>query len=275
MFERLVLYLSDSEDYVDLAIISLFFTILSVFLVRQVVPFQVGGQQLAGVMVVLLTSLAVAYPFVRHLLIREHEEAENRWSEKRLLKRHAEDFTLYLSFFLGTTFAFAISTFFVPEDFYSVQMQVLESINAPTGNFILDPGLFNGIINTGFFMRVLENNLWVFMVTFILAFFVTSGILFVLVWNASVLGVHIGANLSNTLFHVPLHTLPFLPHGILEIGGYILAGIAGSLLSYEAENLLFEQEEGARRAITKDAIILTGIGAILILAGALVEALPA
>lgn len=261
MFERLLLYFTDTDDYVDVFILSGFFTLLSVFLVYRVVPFRVGEQELAGVMAVLLTSLAMAYPFVRYLLIREQEEAKQRWTETQLLRRHAEDFTLYLSFFLAATLAFAVSTFFVPEQFYTIQMGVLESIGAPTGQFY----------SQAFLMQIINNNLWVFMVTFILTFFVTSGVVFVLAWNASVLGVLIGM-LSRTLLEVPLITLPYLPHGLLEIGGYVLAGISGALLSYAVEQYMLEEVDWQTNVvILKDSLTLFVLGVGLILVAGVIE----
>lgn len=264
MFERLLFQVNDSENYLEITLLSFFFTLLSVFLVHRIVPFNVSGQNFAGVIAVLITSLAMAYPFVRHLLIEEQEVVQERWSEKTLLVRHGQDFALYLLFFLGSTLAFAVSTFFVPESFYAVQFNVLESIGAPTGN----------IANAGFFTTILENNLWVFAVTFVLAFFISSGVLFVLVWNASVLGVHIGGTLSDSIMHVPLFTLPFLPHGIFEIGGYILAGLAGAILSYEAELLVLEEGDvmANSKVLTKDVATLTVIGVACIVIGAGIEA---
>lgn len=263
MFERLVLYFSDHEDYLDIAILSLFFTVISVFLVHRIVPFNVGGTELAGVMVVLLTSLACAYPFVRHTLLREQEEAEHRWSEVRLLRRHAEDLKLYLAFFLGSTIGFALSTFFVPDSFYTIQRQVLRSIGAPTGQ----------IWASTFFMEIVKNNLWVFSVTFILTFFITSGIVFVLAWNASVLGVLIGT-LSTSILEVPLLTIPYLPHGLLEIAGYILAGIAGALLSYEAEMVLFEKSDiETDITLSRDVFTMLVLGVVFILVAGAIEVL--
>jgi len=263
MFERLVLYFSDREDYIDVGILSLFFTVISVFLVHRIVPFNVGGTELAGVMAVLLTSLAVSYPFSRHLLLREKQEVAKDWSETHLLKRHAEEIELYLSFFLGTTIGFAFSTFFVPDSFYTIQQDVLQSIGAPTGQ----------VIGSTFFMEIVKNNLWVFAVTFILTFFITSGIVFVLAWNASVLGVLIGT-LSSSIIEVPLLTVPYLPHGLLEIAGYVLAGIAGALLSYEAELILFEESDMSTDIVlSKDVLTLVILGVGCIVLAGIIEVL--
>lgn len=263
MLERVIVEVDRSDHYLDIGILSLFFTLLAVLLVHGLIPFQIGDTNLAGVMTVLIASLAVAYPFSHHILQREQEDIGDRLSERRLLYRHMADLKLYTVYFLGTTVAFAISTFFVPETFYSVQFDVLESIGAPTGQVIGQP----------LFQTILENNLWVMLVTFVLTFFFTAGIVFILAWNASVLGVLIG-DLSQSLIEVPLMTLPYLPHGLLEIGGYILAGMAGAILSYGVELGVVEDSSFAvERTVVTDVATLMVLATACIVVGAVVEVL--
>ncbi|MDY6774086.1 MAG: stage II sporulation protein M [Candidatus Nanohaloarchaea archaeon] len=262
MFERLTMKYSDSENYLDIFFLSFFFAFLSVLLVHHMIAFQVGGNTLGGVISVLLTSLAVSYPFVRYLLEEEEMEISENWTEKKLLERHAHQMELYVSFFLGTTLGFALSSFFVPKAFFSIQSQVLETIRSPTGM----------VVGNTVFQEIVRNNLWVFSITFVLAFFISSGILFILAWNASVLGVLIG-NLADSAFHVPMVTLFYLPHGLLEVGGYVFAGIAGSLLSYKIEEgVLEEDHEGVWRVVKDSAVILV-LGVLLILLAAGIEVL--
>ncbi|MDY6766464.1 MAG: stage II sporulation protein M [Candidatus Nanohaloarchaea archaeon] len=260
MFERLVVRFNDSERFVDVFLLSLFFTVLSVLLVQHVVVFRVAGSNLAGVIAVLLTSLAAAYPFVSYLLEEERMAVKKDWGEATLLRRHAHELELYLSFFLGATIGFALSTFFVGENFYAVQLQVLETIRSPTGMAV------GGAV----LQDIIANNLWVFSITFLLTFFIASGVLFVLAWNASVLGVLIGS-IASSAAHVPVVTLYYLPHGLLEVGAYVLAGIAGALLSYRAESVLIDDETAAGQTVTRDAAVLLLIGVGFILAAAAIE----
>jgi uncharacterized membrane protein SpoIIM required for sporulation len=62
----------------------------------------------------------------------------------------------------------------------------------------------------------------------------------------------------------------YLPHGIPEIASYILAGLAGALLSYYVEHRYVRKSAPASALVTvlKDAawMLVTGV-AILILAG--------
>lgn len=292
MFERLVLRYTTSQDYWDVVLhifgVSFVFTLLSVLLVQHVVIFRIGGENLSGMMVVLFTSLAVAYPFVRYLLRAEEKEVTERWSEERLLHRHLDELVLYLSFFFGAMTAFAVSSFFVPPSFYSIQCSILGSLNLPIGQncTILTEssrfltGSFLGGSVTGnaaasgsqLMLTIIRNNLFVTVITFIITFFLTSGIIFVLAWNASVLGVWIGS-ISARPAHIALFTLPYLPHAILEIGGYVLAGVAGALLSYQIEALIMH-EEGAgavNRTVLMDVLILLGLAFLAIVAGGYVE----
>ncbi|MFB6167092.1 MAG: stage II sporulation protein M [Candidatus Nanohaloarchaea archaeon] len=260
MFERLVLEYSNSENYLDIFLVSLFFALLSIFLVDNLVTFQVGRTDLGGIIAVLLTSLSVSYPFVTYMIRQEDRELLQRWEEKKLVRRHARQLELYMSFFFGVTFAFALSVFYLPDSFYSVQLQVLQSIRGPTGNMVL-----NGLL-----MQIVSNNMWVFAVTFVLAFFVSSGIIFILAWNASVLGVLIGS-LADHALQVPFVTLFYLPHGLLEVGGYVLAGIAGSLMSYAVERPVQGKEKDLHLRVLKDVAVMVGVGAVLIVAAGLIE----
>lgn len=262
MFERLAMRWSDSENYVDIALLAAAVTLVSILLVHHFVVFRVGGINLGGLIAVLLTSAGVSYPFVRYMLEEEEREFDERWTESRMLERHAHQLGLYLSFFLGVTVAFALATFLIPEQFFQVQLDVFRSIRGTATGNAAQLGVLGDIIT---------NNLWVFALTFGLTFVLASGILFVLVWNASVLGIAIGSQ-AHSFLHVPWVTLFYVPHGTLEIGGYVLAGIAGSLLSYRVEADLFgEGDTAAKRQLTRDSLVLTGIGVLLILLGGVVE----
>lgn len=286
MFERLVSRFTSSENYLDVFLLSIFFTILSVLLVQHVLPFQVNGQDFAGIIVTLFLSLSVAYPFVQYLLEQEEREITERLRERRLLHRHANELKLYLSFFLGATIAFAFSRFIVPDSFYSIQCSVLRllgrSITDQCAIIVQEQGATAGVQATGFvaatpgLAEIVMNNFWVFVSTFLLSFFLSSGIIFILAWNASVLGVWVGTvsmSMLNSAAFVPAITLLYLPHGIPEIGAYILAGLAGSLLSRESEELVFGGSDGGSSIVLRDVVILIFIGLAALMLGGIIEVL--
>ena len=92
--------------------------------------------------------------------------------------------------------------------------------------------------------------------------------MFIIVWNASILGVYIGY-LAENITHIPVVALSFLPHGLPEIGGYLFAGMAGGILS---ASLIRRHSMDITKKIFVDCLLLLAIGAVLILVAAGIEA---
>jgi uncharacterized membrane protein SpoIIM required for sporulation len=228
------------------------FTAISIFLTYFFLPFY------EGLICVFMTSLAAAYPVTRYL--REHEEEEliKNLSEKSLLARHARELEIYLTFFHGVLFVFLLAGLFMPKEFFSLQLQTIKDITGAFGNSLL--------------LEIITHNLWVFALTFLLTFFITAGIIFILVWNASVLGVFL-AETATSVWHVPLLALAYLPHGLVEISSYMLAGIAGALLSHQSEHFWLEKSYGRRHfgRVWRDVVILLLIGLFALALAALIE----
>ena len=86
------------------------------------------------------------------------------------------------------------------------------------------------------------NNTQVMILIFILSMLFGAGAIFILAWNASVIGVYAGLivnsfvikgfPLTNAyIFGVPVALVSIALHGIPEIMAYFFAGIAGGILS--------------------------------------------
>lgn len=261
MFERIWVQEERGKHFVACFFFSFVFALLSILLTHYFVPFQVEGQGLKGMVAVLLASLAASYPLIRYLERRESEEEKEVQGNEvaGLLERHWTELEIYLAFFLGTTLAFGLSNSFLPQNFFSVQKAVIGSI---TGKIIVK----------GLFLEIITNNISVFLLTFLLSFLLTAGMVFILVWNASILGVFL-SNLSKSVLHIPFVVLSYLPHGILEVAAYALAGISGFFLSHEFESLVeWESKRKALRLI-QDSIILFVLGFGLLLAAGLLESI--
>ena len=136
-------------------------------------------------------------------------------------------------------------------------------------SFVLD---VSGYITQGHlsFSEILVNNLTVAFFTFILSFLVFSAMVFVLVWNASIVSYYLfslGSIKQSFLVGALL-----LSHGLLEIGGFMLAGIAGSLLAYR-----FDKRKKLTSSLNKqfyvDLGLLLGSSIFLIVFGAIIEVL--
>jgi len=115
---------------------------------------------------------------------------------------------------------------------------------------------------------IFSNNLRVYLIGLILSFIYGTGSVFILSWNASVVGALLAQQIRQTgsIITGILRFLAILPHGILEYSGYILGGVAGALLS------LYIMQRDRSRKLLWDVVLLALSGILLIYIGAVVEA---
>ncbi|MFH2028053.1 MAG: stage II sporulation protein M, partial [Nanoarchaeota archaeon] len=102
------------------------------------------------------------------------------------------------------------------------------------------------------------------------------GAIFILTWNASVIGVAIGnfarSNITNatSYFHVTsLGILRYMIHGIPEIAAYFVAGLAGGIISVAVIRHHFTSKKFER--ILYDSTDLLIIAMVLLFIAALIE----
>jgi uncharacterized membrane protein SpoIIM required for sporulation len=188
---------------------------------------------LTGMFAVIFTILPSVY-FLTRVINKEEkmeEDALIKHYKQEFFKRHEKDIMMFLFYFLGVTVAFSVWSLLLPTDFFQVQLVKINEIRAAVSGQMT--GDVTGRIvkgNFDSFMAVFTNNIEVMIFSFIFSLLYGAGAVFILVWNASILGTCIGA-LSKSIFEIPMVSLTFLPHGIPEVVGYLCAGLAGGLLS--------------------------------------------
>lgn len=184
---------------------------------------------LTGMFSVIFTVIPSVY-FLTTIIKKEEEieeEACKRHYQKGFFLRHQKDILMFLFYFLGVTVAFSVWAFILPTDFFQVQIVKINDIRAAVSGQVTGE-MVKGDFSS--FMLIFTNNLEVMVFAFIFSLLFGAGAVFIIVWNASILGIAIG-ELSKYFWEIPLKTLMFLPHGIPEIVGYLCAGLAGGLLS--------------------------------------------
>ena len=134
----------------------------------------------------------------------------------------------------------------------------------------------------GEFLGVLFNNMTVFAAILGLATVIGSAGTFVLTWNASVLGIFIAKLIENmpsdtaALFACSKEKLEalgmetpsfvcYIPHTVFEMTGFVIAGVAGSLISAALYREHFDRETW------QDYAKLVALGLFMILFGAFLE----
>ncbi len=230
---------------------------------------------ISGLFSVLFTIIPSVYFMTLYIKKQESMDAKDieRHYEKGFWVRHDRDIIAFLFFFFGLTISYAFWGYMLPPDTFQIQTMKVQDIRAMAGS--VTGAYASGDMVEAYasgteyasFMRVLLNNLQVMGFSFIFSILFGAGAIFIVVWNASILGVYIG-RLSESLIHIPGVTLSFLPHGIPEIGGYLIAGLAGGLLSAA---IIRGHKKDVLTGICIDAMKLMAIAVLFVFLGALIE----
>lgn len=171
----------------------------------------------------------------------------------KVFKRHGRAVELYFNLFFGMTIAFAIFYASLPTDttniLFSEQNEKFAS------------GFFKE--QTSSFTLILVNNIGLLIFFFLLSLFYGFGSIFLLSWNASILGVMWGRALKSTiLLSILKSTLFAFPYLLPEVLAYFLAAIAGGIVSIN-----LAEKKRVRTAMLDSVALLTMSIMIIVIAG--------
>ena len=223
----------------------------------------IAGQwfNLSGLFAVMFVIIPSAYFMT--LIIKKEERMEEdaicKFHQCSFWEKHGMYILTMLLYFAGLTLAFSVWAYILPGDFFQVQTSKINQIQGVSG--ALTQGDF------GSFIRILSNNMQVLAFSFLFSLFFGAGAVFIVAWNASILGVYI-RQLSRHVLEIPWWSMFFLPHGIFEIGGYLCAGLAGGIISAA---VLRKNSSKVLRIIIMDSAKIIMLGAAMILIGAAIE----
>ena len=221
-------------------------------------------EEYASLTAIFLTIIPSIY-LVQRIIITEEKVEQGAINEISLLKRHSKMIFLFLYLFLGFLSAFAVWRMLLPEVFiysvYNLQQSEIEGLRAITGNVVLE----------NIFSIVLLNNLKVLFFSLLFAFFYGAGFLFILTWNASIMGYVIGSLTKETLGFsaLPLIIIKYSLHGIPEIAAYFIGALVGGMMFMVIARGDFNKEIIKRALI--DAVFLILISVILLVFAAIAE----
>ena len=245
----------------EMMLIGIFYSSISILLSAWIFPEQ------SSIVMVFLTVLSCVYIIQGAIKLEESKERDYK-SERWILKEHSRLIVFLLFLFMGFVFSYAFWTTVLPNEkiatLFSLQSSVVEGIKAKviTGN---------AVSQSSFFI-ILFNNLKVLALSLVFAFFYGAGSIFVLVWNASVMGLVIGNLTKNTLgiLGLPVAFTKYFLHGIPEMLAYLTIAVAGGII-YTAiwKGDFFKQ--GRKNQIILDTVILVGISIFLLVGAALIE----
>ena len=194
------------------------------------------------IMVFLATMASV--PLMYHTIKWEEEKDLQDFTERMLLKEHSKALSAFLYLFIGFVLAFTFWYVVLPSGhvstLYDTQTATINAINGRITGMSMSESM-------GLLSRIFLNNVKVLIFCILFSFLYGSGAIFILTWNASVIGAAMGnfirtglAAASNTmgagaLGHylqvVGIGLFKYVLHGIPEILAYFTAGLAGGIIS--------------------------------------------
>jgi len=231
-------------------------------------------QEQASMVMVFLVTLASA-PLIYGMLNKEEEQ--DKETQKPKLKQHRKAIKFYLILFIGISLAFTIWYLVLPKEttshIFKVQTQTISNLNQQvTGK----------IAHTTLLSKIFLNNIKVLIFCLLFSFIYGAGAVFILSWNASVIGAaagnffrthatsladSTGLKLAGGYFYVGgLSIVRYAIHGLPEILAYIIAGISGGILSVAIIKKKLETKELEKVLLDVSDLILLSVFILLIAA---------
>jgi len=224
----------------------------------------------ASMVMVFLTVFA-CIPLIYNTIKYEESFDEKVKEEKVLLKEHWKALKFFMYLFFGFIIAYSLLFIFLPaqtvQSLFGTQLSTIGQINSKiSGN----------AISANILIQILLNNLKVLLFCIFFAFFYGAGAIFILTWNASVIGAAIGTFVRDKMSHIfsyftllPLGLLRYMTHGFFEILAYFIGGLAGGIISVAVINHDFESE--TFKTVIKDSLDLVVLAIVILVMAALIE----
>lgn len=228
----------------------------------------------ASLVAVFLTVIACVPIIYGTIKLEEKKDLEIE-DEKILIKEHGRALSFFVFLFLGITISFTLWYVFLPADLtqylFSIQTKTISDINTQiTGQ---------GINQITLFSKIFLNNIKVLIFCLIFAFIYGFGSIFILTWNASVIGTAIGnfirTNISNTAgfthyFQITsLGVLRYMVHGIPEILAYFIGGLSAGIISIAITRHDFRSKKFQHILLDSTDLLLLSL--VVLLVAALIE----
>lgn len=233
----------------------------------------------ASLIVVFFASI-VAIPLMYNSIKNEElKDLEDDVQESELLKEHFHVLEGYMSLFAGYCIGFSLLYIFISEgslqDFFSMQHDILLSIAGHATE------LSTGDVVSGF-TTIFFNNLQVLSLAIIFSFVFGAGAIFILTWNASVIGAAIGNFIRGNIEALELSMglsglcaqfivynfgfLRYVIHGVPEILAYFVGALAGGIIAIAVIRHDFLSSKFEKVVLDSADLILIAIGLLFIAA---------
>jgi len=232
----------------------------------------------ASMIFVFLAAIA-AVPLMYNTIKYEEKKDLEDMQEKFLLKEHGKALTAFMYLFVGMTLACVLWYAVLPVEtvgtLFHSQTNTINNINGKITGMSLHE-------QVGAFTHIFLNNIKVMIFCGIFSVLYGAGAIFILSWNASVIGVAIGNFIRGNLASyahlvgfdkiaqyfaiIGVGLLKYVIHGVPEILAYFTAGLAGGIISIAIIRHDFGTRKFEHILLDSADLFLASIGLLLIAA---------
>jgi uncharacterized membrane protein SpoIIM required for sporulation len=244
------------------------------------------------IFMVFLTTI-VAAPLMYNLMKMEEEKDLTDLEEKALLKEHSKALKALMFLFIGATLCFAFWYVVLPGDmvstlFYSqestinrINSRVVAGVSSDASS-VAAPITGAVTSSADIFGKIFLNNIQVLLFCILFSFIYGAGALFILIWNASIVGTAMGMfirgsiellsstacgpNIGTTFCAVSLSIFRYAIHGIPEILAYFIAALAGGIISIAVINQEFNSRKFEHILVDSADLLMLAIGVLFLAA---------
>ncbi len=233
----------------------------------------------SSLIMVFLTTMA-ALPLIYNTIKMEEEKDLEGMKESWLLKEHGKALKAFIYLFLGATIAYVLWYVLLSSStiniLFSAQSDTINTIRSSvTGRLTLLAGM-------NVFSKIFFNNIKVLVFCILFSFVYGSGAIFILVWNASIIGTAIGNfirieiakaaamigfdKIAHYFQVVSIGLFKYAIHGIPEILGYFIGGMAGGIVGIAVIRHDFGTKKFEHVLLDTADLILLSIGILFLAA---------
>jgi uncharacterized membrane protein SpoIIM required for sporulation len=200
---------------------------------------------------------------------------------RKLLREHGKAIKFLMFLFLGITLSSVLWYTVLPREvvntLFDKQTKTISEINNNVSG--------NATTQVGRFFKIFFNNLKVLSFAILFALVYGTGAIFILTWNATIIGTALGnfirqnlasyagtfgaVNIASYFQVVSLGILRYMIHGIPEIMAYFYGGLAGGIISVAVIRHHYTSKKFL--TIVEDSADLVMLSIFLLVVGALLE----
>lgn len=235
----------------------------------------------SSIVVVTLTLIACTH-LMYNVIKLEEEKGIKIKSERTLLKEHSKAILFYAFLFFGFVISFALWYTFLPagsvDNLFYLQNKTISAMNyRPINSDVTG----NAINPSYYFKDIFIHNLEILGFSILFSLLYGVGAIFILTWNASVIGTAVGIFVKKNLAEYTTHfgfigignyfstfslgLLRYAIHGIPEVIGFFIGALAGGIISFAIIKREFKWH------IFRDSLTLIFIAIVFLFGAYLIE----